>query len=665
MRGLSSKARRIQFLRRLGLFSIVLLFTAIVVVHYRETLRHPAFIRELFTALGLDRHAFERILFLVPVLWSAFLFRWRAGLLVMGISLAAMLPRALMYSEFITDSLFETAMVFIVGVVAVTLLEAVRGERERYAELQAAQRALQSHIMTIEENERRLAALNETSVIVSQSLDLNQVLQAAATNVAGVMQVAVVMIFLLDPDRQRLDLVAYRGVSPEFARKLGWLRVGEGLNGEVARTGSVLLIDDASNDPRLTKHVVVEENLRSMLVVPMSSKGRVLGTLCVAMRSLRAFQPDEVELLSAIGNQIGVAVENATLYLRERQVASQLRASEERYRQLFQNAQDAIWLHDLQGHVIQINTAGTRLTGYTLGDMSDIRAEELFSAESQEIIRHVEAALMEGEETGFPVEVEMVRRDGSRAIAQVTTNLIWDSGRPVAVQHIGRDVTEEKRLQENLRYFSQQALRAQEEERKRIARELHDETLQDLVILSRQLDDLISQDGDDLARTRVPLEELRHRVDSLAHGIRRFSQALRPSVLDHLGLVPAIEATVDALKQNTGIEATMEVTGQHHRLPAEVELVVFRIVQEALSNVARHSKATRVRVLAEFTQTETRVTVSDNGVGFSPPHGMGDLARDGKLGLAGMEERARLVGGQLTLESEPGKGTTITVSVPV
>jgi len=148
-------------------------------------------------------------------------------------------------------------------------------------------------------------------------------------------------------------------------------------------------------------------------------------------------------------------------------------------------------------------------------------------------------------------------------------------------------------------------------------------------------------------------------------GVRRLSQDLRPPTLDRLGLVPALEWLASDVAEYSGIATKINVLGTERRLPEEVELVLFRISQEALRNVWRHSQATSAEIRVEFNEDKTRLTVSDNGKGFDPPSSVGDLARDGKLGLAGMEERTRLLGGSMTLKSEPGKGTTVTTEVPI
>ena len=229
--------------------------------------------------------------------------------------------------------------------------------------------------------------------------------------------------------------------------------------------------------------------------------------------------------------------------------------------------------------------------------------------------------------------------------------------------HIARDVTEEKRLRENLDLYLSQVTRAQEEERKRIARELHDDTIQALVVLSRQLEDAASSKGlpDD---KKLLLENLRQHATSIMDGVRRLTQDLRPSSLDRLGLLPGLEWLASEMSRYSGISTKVSMTGQARRLTADVELMLFRIAQEALRNVWRHSGATEAQVIVEFHDKSVVVTVRDNGHGFSVPGTVGDLTRDGKLGLTGMHERARLVGGSVTIRSEPGKGAIIVVDVP-
>jgi signal transduction histidine kinase len=136
-------------------------------------------------------------------------------------------------------------------------------------------------------------------------------------------------------------------------------------------------------------------------------------------------------------------------------------------------------------------------------------------------------------------------------------------------------------------------------------------------------------------------------------------------VLDDLGLVPAVQWLASDLTKNYGINVSTEITGNPRALPPAAELMLFRITQEALTNVRKHSQATSVSVKINFSDHNIRVTVQDNGKGFVMPKGMGDLTRTGRLGLAGMQERAQLLGGILNIQSEPGKGSTLTIEVPL
>ena len=220
-------------------------------------------------------------------------------------------------------------------------------------------------------------------------------------------------------------------------------------------------------------------------------------------------------------------------------------------------------------------------------------------------------------------------------------------------------------MQENLRFYLQEVTKAQEEERKRIARELHDDTTQALVVLSRQLDELASGDKELSKDGKLLLENLRQQTNSTMEGVRRLTQDLRPPTLDRLGLLPALEWLASDVGKHSGIIVEVKMHGAARRLPAEAELLLFRIAQEALRNVWRHSQATSAEVIVEFGEGKTRITIKDNGKGFNLPQTMGDLARDGKLGLAGIQERAQLLGGSVKVESEPGRGTTVTIEAPI
>ena len=633
-----------KLMRRPSFWLLVAVFALITVPHYGEELKHPAFLVDLMADLGVERHAFERIAYLAPIVWAGFLFGQRGAIVASLVALACMLPRAIIISLYPKDALFEAIAVFIVGNLVSFSFESLRKERERRIQL---------------------AALNQTSSVVSESLELSQVLKGSVDNAMDVMGVDAALAFLLDEETGELILAAHQGVSEGFVQGVGSLKLGEGFNGRVAQTGEPLFVEDASEDPGLTRMVVREERIRSQIIVPLKSKGKVMGTLCAAMRSDRQFRQDEVDLLTAIGNQVGVAVENARLYEKEHLAIQRLAASERNYRGLFENASDAIWVHDLEGNFVVANIVAEQITGYSLEELAGMNVKSLLPDEGRALARQIRRKLFENEPLEQPYEQRIIKKDGAEAILKLTTSLVMEDGVPTGFQNIARDVTVEKRMQDNLRYYLSQIGKAQEEERKRISRELHDETIQALVVLSRQLDALASSPKGMSKGNSLLLEELRQQTNDIMEGVRRLSQDLRPPTLDRLGLVPALEWLASDVAEYSGIATKINVLGTERRLPEEVELVLFRISQEALRNVWRHSQATSAEVTVEFNEDKTRLTVSDNGKGFDPPSSVGDLARDGKLGLAGMEERAQLLGGSMTLKSEPGKGTTVTTEVPI
>jgi PAS domain S-box-containing protein len=376
----------------------------------------------------------------------------------------------------------------------------------------------------------------------------------------------------------------------------------------------------------------------------------------------------ETAAVFVVGNVIAISFASLR---REREYRKQLESaqedlklSEERYRSLFENAIDGIWIHDLEGNFISFNRASEKMIGYTSDEIYKMNAKDFLSQESLDIAHQVRQKLLKNEPVEQPYEQRVFRKDGREIFIQLSTSIVLDKGKPVGFQNIARDITEQKRMNENLHFYLQQATRAQEEERKRISHELHDDTIQDLVVLSRQLDALASGGKGLSEETHRRLEELWQQTDRILQGVRRLSQDLRPAAIDRLGLLPAIRWLAEEVARYSGVETKVNVMGKEHRLPEEGAIALFRIIQEALRNVWRHSGATAAEITIEFKDKSTRITVSDNGKGFKLAGQVGDLAKEGKLGLAGMQERAQLIGGTIAVESEPDKGTKITVEAP-
>lgn len=215
---------------------------------------------------------------------------------------------------------------------------------------------------------------------------------------------------------------------------------------------------------------------------------------------------------------------------------------------------------------------------------------------------------------------------------------------------------------ERLREVAARALNAAEEERKRIARELHDETAQMLAALLIRI--RVVRGARDPQAVDALLEDMRREVGQALEGIRRFARGLRPPALDELGLVPALESHLRQLEEIAGLQITLESDPPGGvDLPPEAELALYRIVQEALSNVVRHAHATRAAVRIAHGRDRVVVTVEDDGRGFDPARAVSH--EGGGLGLFGMNERAAYLGGRAEVRSAPGTGARVRAEIPL
>ncbi len=403
----------------------------------------------------------------------------------MGMSLLVMVPQALLYSANRSDAILEVTLVTIAGLAFVYWMNIKENDDRRYKKavtaLENTQEQLQSRIREARANARRLATLNTISNALSQYLEPAKVIETAVEMVGEVMEVEVILVYTVEPSRKDLVLTAYEGVSADSAAELDRVKIGEGFNGQVADTGEVMLVLDASSDPRLTRSAVIRNKIHPMLIVPMKSKGEVIGTLCVGMRRPRTFLPDEIDLLSTIAGQIASALTNARLYEEAREIADQLYKSARDYRNLFENSHDAIWFHDIDGKILAANKASEELTGYPTDEFIGGNIKEFMDAGMLKLAVEVKHKLINGEPLNQPYEQHTITKDGIRKTCMVTSSVMIVDDKPVGFQHIARDVSEERRMQNNLRYYLNQITRAQEEERKRIARELHDDTCSGLI----------------------------------------------------------------------------------------------------------------------------------------------------------------------------------------
>ena len=349
-----------------------------------------------------------------------------------------------------------------------------------------------------------------------------------------------------------------------------------------------------------------------------------------------------------------------------KQAEAALTESQRRLQALFDNALDAILLIDDSARYVGANPGACALTGYRREELLQLTVGDITPApnreQSQELWRAFIAA---GQQSG---EYTLRRKDGTtveveyRAVANIVPGL------NLAVL---RDITERKREEANLaehaarlRALSRRLVEAQEVERRHLARELHDQVGQNLTALNINLSILRSQLSSGPAATSVSrLDDSLRLVDETVARIRDVMAELRPAVLDDYGLLAALRWYAGRFSERTGIVTQVHGADLMPYLPAAVETALFRIAQEALTNVTKHAQAKLVTIALETPDRATRLIIADDGFGFTPtePRQAGEHR---SLGLDSMRERAEAVGGRLAVESAPGKGTRVIVEVP-
>jgi signal transduction histidine kinase len=209
--------------------------------------------------------------------------------------------------------------------------------------------------------------------------------------------------------------------------------------------------------------------------------------------------------------------------------------------------------------------------------------------------------------------------------------------------------------------YMAEVLKAQENERKNVAHEIHDGTIQTLFVLSNNIQSVLDNSENQLSSNLArQMESFRDTVSQASVDLRRLCVKLRPSVLDNIGLIESLRWLVDNVN-GASVKARLVINGHHRNLNHDTEVMIFRCVQEALNNVKRHSGASEVKVEMTFTDYTTRIMILDNGQGFELPKPLGKLAIESKLGLLGMQERAKLLNGTFDIFSTPGEGTVISL----
>ena len=332
-----------------------------------------------------------------------------------------------------------------------------------------------------------------------------------------------------------------------------------------------------------------------------------------------------------------------------------LRQSEERYRSLVENAKDVIFTLSTDGRITSLNPCFETITGWSLAEWMGKPFPPIVHLDDLPVALEHFQRVLRGET--LPIfELRVRAKSGIYIHTEFTETPLIKDGQVVGVLGIGRDITERKRAQAALRRLNETL----EEEAKRIAHALHDEAGQLLASVHLALEGI--------ARDLAPsvshrLKAVKGLLDQIEAHLRQLSHELRPTILDDLGLGPALEFLSEGVSKRTKLQVTVE--GQTIcRLTTPVETALYRIVQEALNNATRHAQASRATIRLEQNGHLIRCLVSDDGIGFDVPVVLSRKGRQG-LGLIGIRERLNAIGGAYRIISAPGQGTTLQVEIPL
>lgn len=433
------------------------------------------------------------------------------------------------------------------------------------------------------------------------------------------------------------------GTMPQKERRI--------LAGEVVRINSPDEYPaDAIEDRRNQK----AEGHLSALDVPMRTKAGIFG--CIGLHSHAeplTWADNSVTCLRMVGDAVATALER-------KQSLEELGKSEEKFSKAFHSSPVAMTILSLAtGHYIGVNRTYERNTGYRSDEIIGRTPEQLGIYDNLADMERIKLA-METQASLRNQEIQYRTKGGDRRIALLSTEMIDFDGEPCMLK-VSEDITERKKVEKTLRELGARMLMVQEEERRRVARELHDDFSQRLALLAIDLEQLAQRPPATRQDWDSRIRSMWSQTQELTSDIHRLSHQLHPSKLEDLGLVMAVRSYCHELSRQTKLEVKFSDGNVPRSLPREIALCLYRIVQEALRNVVKHSGSRSAIVELEAGTGEIALAVSDSGKGFDLEAARGS---DG-LGLASMRERVRSLGGELTICSRPSEGTRVAVRIPL
>jgi len=536
----------------------------------------------------------------------------------------------------------------------------------------------------------RLKVLVNAGIALSSELSLDALLQRLVETAAEITGARYAALGVIDKTGQALERFLTTGVDAKTHEAIGELPHGRGILGVLIRDAQPLRLGDIADDPRSAGFPPNHPPMKAFLGLPIMLRGVAYGNLYLTEKEDgQDFTDEDEELTQLLAAQAAVAIENARLYESSTHWLRQVESLNEIGSALASELELEPLLALVARRLQELVEAKLVLIALPEGGVLRIAAaegESAYGAVGMELAvggskagrvldrgrsERIDSLLDDPE-----VDQQTIRRLGVHSALYVP---LLVRGRPIGVviAHDKQGPTpafqeEDLRLAESLaaraavavdlsERVTQDSVRrvveAQELERARLARELHDETGQALTSILLGLKPLEQTAASDEARAAVA--DLRELVVSTLQSVRKLAVELRPSALDHFGLEAAVERLAETFREQSGLAVDLETQIGGERLTREAETTLYRVIQEGLTNIVKHARATRVSILLQRKVTSVVAIVEDDGAGFDP-----STTPEEALGLVGMRERVSLAGGRLQVESTPGSGTTLLAEVP-
>ncbi len=554
-------------------------------------------------------------------------------------------------------------------------------------------RAEETMLNSLRESQRRqeeIGALLEGSRAVLEHQDFEEAAQAIFNACKQSTGATAGYVALLSKDGMENEVLFLDSgglpctVDPDLSMPI------RGLRAEAYRNHQTTFHNDFSRSEWMKFMPPGHVRLENVLFAPLTIEGNAVGILGIANKP-GGFNADDARLASGFGELAAIALLNS------RRLES-LEQSEERFRSVAQSATDAIISADHRGNIVFWNRAAENMFGYSageaLGKSLSLIIPERFQQAHQDGIQRA-SATGESKIAGKIVECAGRMKDGSEFPVELSL-AVWRTKEGVFFGAVCRDITRrknaeqallkahnelEKRVEERTvellkanwqlereieqrRLLASQILTAQETERRRISRELHDELGQSLTVMKLRISSIEKELKGNQGKVRKECQKTLQYLNQVMEDVRRLSRELSPSILEDLGLTAALRWLINNFIKNNEMKLTFQATEIDHLFSRNEQISIYRIVQEALTNIGKHAQAENIKILIEKNDGAVDIRIEDDGKGFDPARALAKGKAENTWGLPTMKERAGMVGGSLDLWSEEGKGTQISLRIP-